>query len=180
MTRADLPNSGIRKVKVTIGNEVFKGEDIYPLSPGTFRGNVIIVNFNEFPENPEYQTRVGSQKDMEDLKELFSQTGFEVFPFQDLRRTDFLMKILEFSEVKTHGDIVIVVVMSHGESGGHSGKIITSDGKKVDVEEDIIRHFNNANEILRDKPKIFIFQACLGTKRDSGVNLGKLNIHITL
>ena len=70
--------------------------------------------------------------------------GFEVFPHHDLKRADFFMKVIEFSQKKNHGDIVIVVVMSHGESGGTSGKIITSDGLKVDVEDDIIRHFNNA------------------------------------
>lgn len=103
---------------------------------------------------------------------LFGQMGFAIFPYQDLERREFLKTTLEFSDLKTHGDIVVVVVMSHGESGGASGKIITSDGLKVDVEEDIIRHFNNANKILRGKPKIFIFQACLGNKRDSGVKLG--------
>jgi len=88
---------------------------------------------------------------------------------QNLRLNEFTKAIVEFAEDNGHGDIAVLVVMSHGEPGEASGKIIASDGQKVDIENDIIRYFNNHCLKLRGKPKLFIFQACNGKERDTGV-----------
>ena len=58
---------------------------------------------------------------------------------KNLTRDDFDRVILEFSIDKTHGDIMVLIVMSHGDEGGARGQIITSDDKDVDIERDIIR-----------------------------------------
>ena len=60
-------------VKVILGTEVFKGPDIYELSPGLCRGQMMIVNFEEFIDKN--HQRVGSHKDVENLSSLFYQIG---------------------------------------------------------------------------------------------------------
>ena len=65
--------------------------------------------------------------------------GFKVTVVQNLRLNEFTKAIVEFAEDNGHGDIAVLVVMSHGEPGEASGKIIASDGQKVDIENDIIR-----------------------------------------
>ena len=48
--------------------------------------------------------------------------------------------MLDFSYEK-HGDIMVLVVMSHGEEGGHSGKVLTSkNGERIDIEHDIFQY----------------------------------------
>ena len=47
--------------------------------------------------------------------------------------------MIDLAESDTHGDIMVLIVMSHGAEGGLSGKIVTSTCEKIDVELDIIR-----------------------------------------
>ena len=70
---SNSPESRQLEVKVKIGKEQ-QGEGIYKLSPGLKRGKVLIVNFKEF-ESPDYETREGSQRDIENLDSLFFQMG---------------------------------------------------------------------------------------------------------
>ena len=93
--------------------------------------NHCLVNFEE--------TRSGSEKDLKNVESLFCNLGFRVYIQKDLNRIEFEKCILQFSGDETHGDIMVLVVMSHGERGGDRGKIITSDGMNVDIENDIIR-----------------------------------------
>ena len=52
----------------------------------------------------------------------------------------FRQTMLDFSSDETHGDIMVLVVMSHGDEGGHSGQIVTSiNGEKIDIEHDIFQ-----------------------------------------
>ena len=71
--RSNSPESPRLEVKVKIGKEK-QGEGIYKLSPGLKRGKVLIVNFKEF-ESPKFETREGSQRDVENLDSLFNQMG---------------------------------------------------------------------------------------------------------
>ena len=50
--------------------------------------------------------------------------------------------MIDFAESDTHGSIMVLVVMSHGDKGGLSGKILTSTCEKIDVEMDIVRYYN--------------------------------------
>ncbi len=56
-------------------------------------------------------------------------------------RNGFLKELTKFSLEEDHGDIVVLVVMSHGEAGGTSGQgqIVTSKGGKVDIQHDIMK-----------------------------------------
>ena len=55
-------------------------------------------------------------------------------------RNGFLNEVTNFS-LEDHGDIAVLVVMSHGEAGGASGQgqIVTSKGGKVDIQHDILK-----------------------------------------
>ena len=61
-----------------------------------------------------------------------------------MKRNGFLREVTNFSLEDDHGDIVVLVVMSHGEAGGTSGQgqIVTSNGGKVDIQHDIIKYEN--------------------------------------
>ena len=78
------------EVKVKPGEREIQGQEIYALSPGTFRGNCCIVNFDEFKCN-KYERRLGSQKDVKNLSSLFSQMGFKVeeVPTRNMKANDF-------------------------------------------------------------------------------------------
>ena len=109
------------------------------------------------------------------MESLFKQIGFNIFdgkPLQNLDHGTFQKKLLDFSEAD-HGDIMVLVVMSHGDEGLGSGVIFTSDGKKVDIEKDIISHYkNDLCPNLVGKPKLFIIQACNGLAKDMGIRVG--------
>ena len=78
---------------------------------------------------------------LKEKESLLEQIGFKVTVIQKrIERGKFHRAILNFSGDLTHGDIMILFVMSHGEQGGDCGKIITSDDFKVDIENDIIRY----------------------------------------
>ena len=126
--------------------------------------------------------RYGSEKDAKKLVALFKQIGFNIFEegeegkaLEDLNSWTFKTKLAEFSALKDHGDIMILVVMSHGDTGVGGGVIFTADGEKFDIEKDIISFFNNQNDNLRGKPKLFVFQSCLGDRLPLGIQTGKLN-----
>ena len=113
--------------------------------------------------------------------------GFEVEVKENLDRGDFISSLIQFSKDKDHGDIMVLVVMSHGVPGGDRGKIISSDGQSVDIVEDIqkfqtfsmtpefikhliCRNFNNFSESLVGKHKLLFIQACRGEERSRTVS----------
>ena len=68
--------------------------------------------------------------------------GFDVtvVPTENMGGREFRQTMLDFSYEK-HGDIMVLVVMSHGEEGGHSGKVLTSkNGERIDIEHDIFQY----------------------------------------
>ena len=62
------------EINVKIGKEQFQGDGIYKLSRGLKRGKALIINFKEF-ESSDFETREGSQRDVDNLDSLFSQMG---------------------------------------------------------------------------------------------------------
>ena len=107
--------------------------------------------------------RYGSTEDTACLQSLFQQLGFTVFVAQNLTRNETLIKIIEFSDSVAHSDanMAIVCISSHGRFGvnkmisvrnlifmilttdsfafSDSGKIISSDCRELDLEQDILR-----------------------------------------
>ena len=68
--------------------------------------------------------------------------GFDVtvVDTENMGGHDFRRTMMNFSLDEKHGDIMVLVVMSHGEEGGPSGQILTSkNGERIDIEYDIFR-----------------------------------------
>ena len=69
-------------------------------------------------------------------------TGFDVtvVDTKNMGGCDFRRTMMNFSSDEKHGDIMVLVVMSHGEEGGPSGQIVTSkNGERIDIERDIFQ-----------------------------------------
>jgi len=153
---------GFVKQKLTVvkSETIIKGEDIYPLSSGSNRGNALIVNVREFSDK-ECTTRYGSEHDVENSKELWQQIGFNVEVAQNLNRLNLMNRIIRFA-MMDHGDVIVLVLMSHGVPGGDRGKLICSDGQEIDICEDILKNFNNFSTNMLSKPKLVFIQGCRG------------------
>ena len=64
--------------------------------------------------------------------------------------------------------MMIVCISSHGAA---NGRIISSDCLELDLEQDILRRFNNLFcPKLKGKPKFFLVQACRGDDVDFGLS----------
>ena len=73
---------------------------------------------------------------------VYIQLGFDVtvVDTENMGGNDFRRTMLDFSSDEKHGDIMVLVVMSHGVEGGHSGQIVTSiNGERIDIEHDIFQ-----------------------------------------
>ena len=75
---------------------------------------------------------------------IICSAGFvvQVVSPEKMGRNGFLKEVTNFSFEEDHGDIAVLVVMSHGEAGGASGQgnIVTPNGGKVDIQLDIIKY----------------------------------------
>ncbi|XP_038617796.1 caspase-14-like [Tachyglossus aculeatus] len=113
--------------------------------------------------------RSGATQDIEKLRKHLAAFRFSVQECIDPDGKEILQDLRAFRD-KINGSpyemsCCLVVLMSHGVDGFIKGK----DEEEVNLEE-IFKLFNNANcPNLREKPKIFIIQACRGDRRDGGV-----------
>ena len=71
----ELLHSDKAGIHVRKGQEIFRGPRIYPVGKGSRRGKLLLANFKSFPKESQFGTRDGSERDVENLKELFSQIG---------------------------------------------------------------------------------------------------------
>ncbi|XP_070247661.1 caspase-14-like [Myotis yumanensis] len=115
------------------------------------------------------KNRPGSEWDVGLMKKWLSQCQFECTPCIDPDKKELLEKLTSFrdglNEIKDEISCCLVTLMSHGEKG----YLKIRDDERVSLEE-IFEMFNNKNcPALKEKPKIFIIQACRGERRDSGV-----------
>ena len=131
----------------------------------------IIINNHTFSY---MNHRTGTNKDAEDLKKLFILLGFEVQLHQD-QTTKQMRDVLE-GAAKDHSvhDCLIVAVLTHGDEGKLYGTDSRSDSKDPNNalhQQDLTTYFDGKNcPCLIGKPKVFILQACRGSKFDNGVN----------
>ena len=94
-------------VKVIPAQQLIQGEDIYPLAGGVRRGLALVVNNETFSE-PQYETRHGARRDVQNVTSLLSQMGFSVTTKENLTRAEMLQTFLDFSTNEKHGDIMVV------------------------------------------------------------------------
>lgn len=139
----------------------------------TPRGLVFVCNFSKF-KNEMYSERVGSEKDFDNMINLFQQLGYD--PFYRRRRyclsgyitkKTFMEKLGLFAKEVKHKVLCscVVILMSHGTG---PKTFVTSDNQEVDL-LDTYKIFDNINcPFLLGKPKIFILQFCRSREITSG------------
>ncbi|XP_066581905.1 caspase-1-like [Prorops nasuta] len=128
------------------------------------RGVAVIFNHSTFKK---MNSRKGSTKDCADLKVVLDDLDFQVRIFED-RTVSEVSSILQSlaNEDHTDADCLIVICMSHGESG-----VIHAYDSLYPVEMLWTCFSADHCPTLAGKPKLFFIQACRGTRLDSGVQL---------
>lgn len=124
------------------------------------RGPCLIVNNVNF-EGDMFPKRRGSDIDANQLSDVFNQLGFQVQCMRDLtshKMKSFLMQASASCKLKY--DALVVILLSHGTESAIYG----TDGIEMDL-NDIISMFDNKRcKQMIGKPKVFIVQACRGSK----------------
>ncbi|XP_029665203.1 caspase-1-like [Formica exsecta] len=128
------------------------------------RGVALILNHVHFES---MSTRKGSVKDSLHLKVSLSKLGFDVRIY-----TDPTVKVIAATlqstaaEDHTDADCLIVVAMSHGESG-----LLHSTDSLYPVDMLWTPFTGDRCSTLAGKPKLFFIQACRGSQLDKGVKI---------
>ncbi|XP_059144760.1 uncharacterized protein LOC131931943 [Physella acuta] len=124
-------------------------------------GIAIIFNIRKKPAENTSDLRKGSVEDVKNLEAAFEKIGMTVYRVKKENKTadgivEFLNENVSTGKFKQYA-MVVCVFMSHGcPNGFHS-----SNGIPIEPQF-IIEKFSN-NPYLKNKPKMFIFQACRGS-----------------
>ncbi|XP_039273151.2 caspase-6-like [Styela clava] len=126
------------------------------------RGHVVIINNENFHWTTGMNSRKGTDADANNLSRLFNKLDFKVGVYRDQTTTD-MMEIVKQMADKDHKDYdcFIMVLLSHGDDG----KIYGTDGL-VEIKKIVDSFRGESCPSLAGKPKIFLFQACRGTKHE--------------
>ncbi|XP_073162514.1 caspase-8-like isoform X1 [Lepidochelys kempii] len=120
-------------------------------------GYCVILNNSDF-KNPD-ETRTGTDKDAEALKQVFEWLQFETIEHRNLEAKEIHETIKKYSK-KDHSnmDCFICCLLSHGEKG----KVYGIDWNSAAV-KDLVSCFTGSEcPSLAGKPKLFFIQACQG------------------
>lgn len=129
------------------------------------RGLALIFNHERFLSYLWLKERQGTNADRDILMHRFSQLGFEVKCFDNLKAGDLLSQIHEAStSCHVDADCFVCIFLSHGE-GNH----IYAYDAKIEIQTLTCLFKGDKCKGLVGKPKIFIIQACRGDKHDEAV-----------
>ncbi|XP_014481616.1 PREDICTED: caspase-1-like isoform X2 [Dinoponera quadriceps] len=128
------------------------------------RGVALVLNHIHFES---MSTRKGSDRDAENLHASLSNLGFDVRIFVDPTIKTITTVLHETAaEDHTDADCLIVVAMSHGESG-----LLHSTDSLYPVDMLWTPFTGDRCSSLAGKPKLFFIQACRGAQLDKGVKI---------
>ncbi|XP_006918975.1 caspase-6 isoform X1 [Pteropus alecto] len=126
------------------------------------RGIALIFNHERFFWHLTLPERRGTSADRDNLKRRFSDLGFEVKCFNDLKAEELLLKIHEASNSShVDADCFLCVFLSHGEDNH-----IYAYDAKIEIQTLTGLFKGDKCQSLVGKPKIFIIQACRGNQHD--------------
>lgn len=131
------------------------------------RGKALIFNHKKF-DNPKTEDRVGTHMDRRNLVTMFSELGFEVHAYNDLKYKGINEKINQaIEEDHSDCDCFAMAVLTHGEEADMLW------AKDAPYNSKILWENFTADKCptLAGKPKIFFIQACRGKKLDPGIKL---------
>ncbi|XP_058443416.1 caspase-6-like [Malaya genurostris] len=156
---------------ISVDRPPYPASKRYPMN-GTHRGKVLIYNNKTYDDDEKYPDREGTEKDEERLIDSLQRLGFRredirVFNDKTVSEIEREAKKLEADQDLEHSDCLMVVILTHGEEGDF---LMASDHRYHLYE--FIEHFTPTKlKSMAGKPKIFIVQACRGSKNDRGVLL---------
>lgn len=130
------------------------------------RGIGLVINNKHFTCG--MKDRVGTDRDADSLVKLFIYLGFYTNRYDDLTGKAMHQKLQDVADIDhSRFDCFMVAVLTHGVNG----KLYSTDGDLIAV-QDITKYFDGNNcPALIGKPKVFLFQACRGGRFDYGVEL---------
>ena len=136
----------------------------YPMA-SSMHGIALIIN-NEVFTDLNHRERVGTQRDVYNLKQTFLFLGYRPVICNNLTKAEieyifknldqFLKDSNNKAKNKVMNDSFVCCILSHGNKSG----IISSDSQEIPREN--IETMVGGSEILKSKPKIFFIQACRG------------------
>ncbi|XP_042875930.1 ankyrin-2-like isoform X2 [Penaeus japonicus] len=144
--------------RVVIGQPVPPSPGVYRNLSEPYRGRVLIINYREFWEE-EGATRYGSERDVNNLKNVFRKMGYQVEDYQDLGQSETIKVLSDFrsNENLANVDSMFVCMLSHGND---RDTFITSDSKKMHVSQVRNMFKDQRCPHLKGKPKVFLFNFC--------------------
>lgn len=156
---------GPMKITMKYGSQLHGGHDCYEIQPQANRGKVLIININKFNGGGE---RKGSKVDVQNLEYLFDKMGGfkgQVKVVENLSAIKIQLEVSRFSgQGFSNTDIVVVVIMTHGDKLDSEGEVMYGSDNGTFKESDITNLFSEENvPKLKGKPKLFLFQACRGS-----------------
>jgi hypothetical protein len=138
------------------------------------RGIALVINIQNYdaPNPFQLKERIWSVKDFENLQHTLEYLEFDFKLCQNFTKPQIEQVMQEQASIDhSNSDCFLCVVMSHG----NEDEIVTSDNKEISFEE-IMAPIKECVS-LKDKPKLFFFQACRGKmeipRNKSNSNLGK-------
>ncbi|KAJ8928117.1 hypothetical protein NQ314_019343 [Rhamnusium bicolor] len=131
------------------------------------RGIAIIFNQKTFSIR-ECSTRLGTDKDRDDLEDVLNHLKFDVKVYNDLTYDEIVEVLIVVSKMDhTNHDCLLITVMSHGDDG-----IIYAKDRSYPTRK-LWTLFSAVHcPSLAGKPKLFFIQACRGNKTDPGITVG--------
>ena len=122
-------------------------------------GIAFIVNIENFKNDR--KRREGSKHDVASLRRMFNFLQYDTRVYEDLTRREYI-KAQNYIRALNHSeyDSFFCVIMSHGNE---KGEVIFSNEKPLRKDRIVAQFSPKYCEQLKEKPKIFIFQACRGT-----------------
>ncbi|XP_008570193.1 PREDICTED: caspase-6 [Galeopterus variegatus] len=142
-------------------SEMFDPAEAYKMDRKR-RGIALIFNHERFFWQLKLLERRGTNTDRDNLIRRFSDLGFEVKCFNNLKAEELQHEIQEVS-TSSHmdADCFVCVFLSHGE-GNH----VYAYDAKIEIQKLTDLFKGDKCQSLVGKPKIFIIQACRGDKHD--------------
>ncbi|KAL3875904.1 hypothetical protein ACJMK2_033809 [Sinanodonta woodiana] len=144
------------------------------------RGLAVVI-VNEIFSNKDLNNRRGANKDLINMKTLFTKFGFRVKAYKNLTTKEMQYKLDKAaSKTKFHeeSDCFVCVISTHGEEIKHEhGQEITTQNALYGTDggfiytSSITRQFSNCPE-LTGKPKLFFIQACRSSYGNYKADMG--------
>ncbi|XP_019858170.1 PREDICTED: uncharacterized protein LOC109586427 [Amphimedon queenslandica] len=130
------------------------------------QGLCLLINIAHFKR---HEDRPGSSIDAASIKDVFENVlNFKVTMIADPTLQELHQELIKFYKIDHSAyDAFFVVILSHGDSGN---VIYTSDSQSIKISEISDYFTSRMCPTLANKPKVFIVQACRGSKHNKTVS----------